>query len=174
MAIINEKTFEIYSHSADPRTLENSFECDDMIAPTIRTLNLKGYTTTYCCAGHPYIEESEAIVYSKARPSYELIPGTYYIRKSSKKKSCSIELEAETDAYLVRFAQYLTREAYIAFKEGCVPDTIPDSWEYNAKRRIISREFLVEGVTPLEFFKEQLECMEELQKWADSLLPKKV
>jgi len=173
MAIINGKTFEIYSHSADPRTLENSFECDDMIAPIIRTLNLKGYTTTFCCAGHPYIEESEAIVYSEKRPSYDLIPGTYYIRKSLKKKCKIAELEHETNAYIVRFAQYLTRESYIVFKEGCVPDTIPDSWEYNAERNLISREYLVEEKTPLEFFKEQLECMEELQKWADSLLPKK-
>ena len=172
MAIINGKTFEIYSHSVDPKTLKNCFECDDLIAPIIRTLNLKGYTTTYCCAGHPYIEESEAIVYSTIRPSFDLIPGTYYVRKVKNKKCKNIELHHEMNAYKVRFAQYLTRESYILFKEGCVPDTIPACWGYNADRNIISREYLVEKITPLEFFKEQLKCMEELQKWADSL-PKK-
>ena len=30
------------------------FECDDLIAPTIITLNRKGYKTVSCCSGHPY------------------------------------------------------------------------------------------------------------------------
>ena len=33
-------------------SLDNSFECDAIIAPIIALLNIKGYTTTFCCEGH--------------------------------------------------------------------------------------------------------------------------
>lgn len=161
MAIINGNTFNIYSDSEEPKTLKNSFECDDLIAPIIRTLNLKGYTTTFCCAGHPYIEENKARVYSDTCPSNNIIEGTYYIRKST-----------NTNSYIVHFADYLSLRSYISFKEGCIPETIPESWEYCSEINCISKEYLADYSNPFTFFREQLECMEELQKWADSLMPK--
>ena len=53
MAYIDKRTFEIYSSITDLKD-DSVFECDDAIAPVIRILNLKGYTTTFCCSGHPY------------------------------------------------------------------------------------------------------------------------
>lgn len=166
MAIINGNTFNIYSSSQDPRTRKNSFECDDIIAPIIRTLNLKGYKTRFCCAGHPYIEESKARVYSNTKPEKIGIEGIYSIRKSPNKQHMDFD---GMNCYIIRFAGYLMRDAYISFEEGCVPTEIPSSWEYDQEARGIYREFSVADMTPLEFFREQLECMEELQEWADYL-----
>ena len=44
---MDEKTFEL---SAEP--MEHGVKIDDLIAPTIQILNLKGYRTAWCCSGH--------------------------------------------------------------------------------------------------------------------------
>ena len=55
MAYMNCKTFEIYMEVQDEKTPNDWFFVDDMIAPSIQLLNRKGYTTAFCCAGHPFI-----------------------------------------------------------------------------------------------------------------------
>ena len=44
---MDEKTFEL---SAEP--MKHGVQIDDLIAPTIQILNLKGYRTAWCCSGH--------------------------------------------------------------------------------------------------------------------------
>ena len=48
MVYIDKQNFNISVDKVD-----NSFECDDMIADTVSLLNRKGYTTKYSCSGHP-------------------------------------------------------------------------------------------------------------------------
>ncbi len=55
MPYMHHKTFEIYMEVQDEKTPNEWFFVDDMIAPTIQLLNRKGYTTEWCCAGHPFI-----------------------------------------------------------------------------------------------------------------------
>ena len=44
---MDEETFEL---SAEP--MKHGVQIDDLIAPTIQTLNLKGYKTAWSCSGH--------------------------------------------------------------------------------------------------------------------------
>ena len=53
MAYMHRNSFEIYMDVQDEKTPNEWFFVDDMIAPSIQLLNRKGYTTAWCCAGHP-------------------------------------------------------------------------------------------------------------------------
>ncbi|MBQ8333676.1 MAG: hypothetical protein IJX93_07875 [Clostridia bacterium] len=52
MAVMHEETFKIY-HEDQTCVPDGYVYIDELIAPTIAVLNQKGYTTTFCCAGHP-------------------------------------------------------------------------------------------------------------------------
>ena len=52
MAIMHKKTFKIY-HNDQNIIPEDYVEIDELIAPVIQVLNQKGYTTKFCCSGHP-------------------------------------------------------------------------------------------------------------------------
>lgn len=47
-----DRDFNIYKDTCDIRIKGPIFECDELIAPVIRELNLKGYRTVFCCSGH--------------------------------------------------------------------------------------------------------------------------
>ncbi len=52
MAVMHSKTFEIY-HNDQLIVPDDYIDVDELIAPTIQILNQKGYTTRFCCSGHP-------------------------------------------------------------------------------------------------------------------------
>ena len=52
MAVRHKKTFKIY-HNDQNIVPEGYVAIDELIAPTIQVLNQKGYTTRFCCSGHP-------------------------------------------------------------------------------------------------------------------------
>ena len=55
MAVMHKETFEIFHN--DQNIVPNGYvEIDELIAPTIQVLNQKGYTTRFCCSGHPLAE----------------------------------------------------------------------------------------------------------------------
>lgn len=47
-----DRDFNIYKDPCDIRIKGPLFECDELMAPIIRELNLKGYKTVFCCSGH--------------------------------------------------------------------------------------------------------------------------
>lgn len=53
---LNKRDFDLYEECQCPRVNCGGMvvEIDELIAPTIITLNQKGYITEYCCSGHWY------------------------------------------------------------------------------------------------------------------------
>lgn len=65
MAFMDLKTFEIWAESNIDDFHDGQIEIDEVIAPIIRELNLKGYKTKFCCSGHPYNSLNEAFTSSE-------------------------------------------------------------------------------------------------------------
>jgi len=57
--LINRRDFSFEHHVYCDEARVNYFECDDLIAPAIRELNLRGYRTEFCCSGHPHMCNGE-------------------------------------------------------------------------------------------------------------------
>lgn len=173
MAYIEKTTFEIYQQ----QTTEECFECDDIIAPVIRVLNLKGYKTTFCCSGHPFMDQNEFIAINQTPEELqEFIDGIYEIKEISRDELDSLypvdDIPLDAKIYCVKFRNSTNRiDSYIAFEEGYLPDILPDGWE--EEDSCIRIFFDNQYDTEYDFFEEQLECMKNLKKWADDLPKKK-
>ena len=120
MVIISKKTFEVFTSDSADALKEEYFECDELIAPSISLLNLKGYTTMNSCAGHGFIRNGVVTVFSKNDADIS-IPGTYRIEKKD---------ENFEGIYNLYFKQWVHLEAYIQFKK----DYMPYVWSTRRKR----------------------------------------
>lgn len=58
MAYMDKNTYK-FINKEDIKNIDNNdiIELDEMIAPIIQLLNLKGYKTSSSCSGHPYKDE---------------------------------------------------------------------------------------------------------------------
>ena len=56
---------EIWAESNIDGFHDEHIEIDEVIAPVIRELNLKGYKTKFCCSGHSYTSLNEAFTNSE-------------------------------------------------------------------------------------------------------------
>ena len=65
MAYYDLKTNEIRADSNIAGFHDEHIEIDEVIAPLIRELNIKGYKTKFCCSGHPFYSLCEAMVDSE-------------------------------------------------------------------------------------------------------------
>ena len=65
MAYYDLKTNEIWAESNIDGFHDEHIEIDEVIAPLIRELNIKGYKTKFCCSGHPFYSLCEAMVDSE-------------------------------------------------------------------------------------------------------------
>ncbi|MBQ4590539.1 MAG: hypothetical protein IJP32_12655 [Clostridia bacterium] len=70
MAVMHRDTFKIY-HNDQNIVPEDFIDIDEWIAPTIQVLNQKGYTTRFCCSGHPLNDNWLFIDTSKEKGYYE-------------------------------------------------------------------------------------------------------
>lgn len=52
MAAMHKETFKLY-HNDQNLIPDGYADIDELIAPAIQVLNQKGYTTRFCCSGHP-------------------------------------------------------------------------------------------------------------------------
>ncbi len=180
MAFIDTRTFDIFFDINDSDK-DFVFECDDAIAPAIRILNLKGYTTTYCCGGHPYPSRIELIsrkspkkirsivygVYDVKEVTLDDLKDTYHydmayilINNSKKKKNKHL--------YLVKALQEVDKTCYISFKKGHRPKKLPKGWKCDEDDADVIRHKIKFKFT-IKFFHKQAKAMENLVDWAEAL-----
>lgn len=163
MAFIHKETFEIYDNCDigcdNIADCDIFFEVDDLIAPIISKLNIKGYTTTHCCQGHPYnYFDSDIFDISVVFPKcYKLIG----VNPISSTQTLAIYQTSDLKAQNIR--------TYIKFDEGIKLPNIPDDWcdEHYDKTVVLSKHF--HQATPIGFFKALIEEIDKLDKWVDKL-----
>lgn len=160
MAYMNLKTFEIWADSNIDGFENEHFEVDELIAPVIRELNLKGYTTKFCCSGHPYYMFNEA--FTKTEKDATTIVGL-------------IDTERCEDANFSVRALYIMpdNDLYIVFagvssNDFCLP--LPDGFRWDDECTI--RYDYIETEV-YEFLSERLNACKTLYEWAMKLPIKK-
>jgi len=119
MAYIHKTTFEIL-HELPDEWKDDYFECDELVAPVIRALNLKGYTTRFCCSGHAYPSLNEAKFEPKDKtkpPKKSPISGTYFMEP------------CKDGWYYVKFKTYPERNFYISFEPGTALPEPPEGFK---------------------------------------------
>jgi len=99
MAYMHKETFDIVVENSW-KNPNDYFHVDDLIALPVQALNRKGYTTTSCCAGHPFDYLGENMIYVD-------------------------ESEATNAALLAARKTFKNFNCYIAFKTGVSLPTLP-------------------------------------------------
>lgn len=153
MAYMHKKTFDIIQGSNIDNLLNDYFEVDDMIALPIQQLNRKGYTTTFCCCGHPFVNVKEAFIHSKYDDYYSVIPGTYKVE------------ELDNGIHRALIKDYSSKETYISFVEAVELPIIPEGFIY--EDYILTKQY--NEFSEYQFFKELLNTMSLLNEWAKQL-----
>lgn len=143
MSIMHKETFQIF-HSDQNLLPDGYVEIDELIAPTIQVLNRKGYTTRFCCSGHPendwlYRDSGEEAGY----------------HKSANSLNCYI-----------MFAEGITLPD--------LPDGFEaeENTYYQLPRLVIKKWYVVENAFDNQYYekmKQILRTMEQLYAWAMDL-----
>ncbi len=156
MAYMDLKTFEIWAESNIDGFHDEHIEIDEVIAPIIRELNLKGYKTKFCCSGHPYISLNEAFTSSE-----ETAKGLVGLVRTEPTDKADLPIRAlyiaPDDFFYILFDR-------ISSQEFTVP--LPDGfwWEDN---NTIRYDYSTRGV--YELLEERLTVCKALYQWATSL-----
>ena len=160
MAYLNLKNYNIYKDTNIDNFLDDYIEVDDMMAPIIRILNMKGYKTIACCSGHPFKGIAEAF-----SDNIDELENIYSI--------LSIEQNIG-GLYRGVFEYYGT--LYIAFDEEIsindITKQLPEGFEYDSKESgppFCLRYHFDNDNGFFEFLDQQLYAIKKLYYWADSL-----
>ena len=137
-------------------------EIDDLIAPIIQLLNMKGYRTKACCSGHPF------------KGLYE-----EFVENINDLEASEYLLIEETDNGVRGVQEYIDGGLYILFEESfpdCLKETTPEGFEWDddfihnntfigweqscIRYRFKNRDFF-------SFLEEQLDVIKRLYEWVD-------
>lgn len=159
MTYMDLKTFDIWAESNIDGFHDDQVEIDEVIAPIIRELNRKGYTTKFSCSGHPYYSVNEAFTKTE-----ETAKGFVGLIKTEKCENADfptrvLYLLADNDFYIL----------FDGVSQKDFETPLPDgfSWDDDDTIRYAYTETDV-----YEFLEERLKASKALYKWAVMLPPK--
>ena len=174
MIQINTKDYSIWDDGT-PRKNAPVFEVDECIAPAIAELNKRGYTTVFCCSGHPFPSHGEAWVPIATENPGDLIYGTYKVSKEPKNNK-----HFDGGDYHLLFVNEPSTQSYICFADGITVPTLPNGWEIDEdnSRLVIRYNYGTDiiransgEVDVFLYLQKRLKIMKELYEWA-TVLPK--
>lgn len=153
MAYFNPNTYEIYAGSNIDGFLDGFVEIDEVIAPLIRILNLRGYKTEYCCSGHPLSSVDE--IFTDIADAENAFADTLRVEKSIKEKlPYRVIIGAPASNFYISF---------VTKRERDFPYPLPDgfTWESDSVIRYhyVCKEFYA-------FLEERLLAANALHRWA--------
>lgn len=158
MAYYDLKTNEIWAESNIDRFHDEHIEIDEVIAPLIRELNIKGYKTKFCCSGHPFYSLYEAMVDSE---------------ETAKAFVGLIGTERTENPRVPVRALYVTQDNdfYITFEENeqkAIVLALPDGFEWDDERTI---RYTYNNYEFYAFLAERAKAAKALHDWAIQLPP---
>lgn len=159
MVYMDLKSFELWAESNIDGFHDEQIEIDEVIAPIIRELNLKGYKTKFCCSGHPFISLNEAFTTSE-----ETAKGLVGLVKTEKCDRADTPIRA---LYVVPDDYFYITFDGISSKDFPVP--LPDGFWWD-EGNTIRYEYATHDV--YELLEERLTVCKALYQWASQLPPK--
>ena len=158
MAYYDLKTNEIWADSNIAGFHDEHIEIDEVIAPLIRELNIKGYKTKFCCSGHPFYSLCEAMVDSEeTAKAFVGLVGTE---------------RTENPRVPVRALYVMPdNDFYITFEENehkAIVLALPDGFEWDDERTI---RYTYNNFEFYAFLAERAKAAKALHDWATQLPP---
>ena len=158
MTYYDLKTNEIWADSNIAGFHDEHIEIDEVIAPLIRELNIKGYKTKFCCSGHPFYSLCEAMVDSE---------------ETAKAFVGLIGTERTENPRVPVRALYVTpdNDFYITFEENeqkAIVLALPDGFEWDDERTI---RYTYNNFEFYAFLSERAKAAKALHDWATQLPP---
>lgn len=156
MVFMDLKTFELWAESNIDGFHDEQIELDEVIAPIIQELNLKGYKTKFCCSGHPFVSLNEAYTTSEetARGLVGLVKTERCARTDTQIRALYI---VPDDYFYISFDGISSQEFTFSLPDGFW-------WDED---NTIRYEYAAHGV--YDFLKERLTVCKSLYQWAKKL-----
>lgn len=156
MAYMDLKTFDIWAESNIDGFHEGQAEIDEVIAPIIRELNIKGYRTKFCCSGHPFESLNEA--YTNSEDTAKCFVG---LIKTEQSNHPTMPIRA---LYLIADNDFYISFDGVSQKDFSLP--LPDGFCWDDDT-VIRYEYEKSDV--YELLEERLKVSKALYQWALNL-----